>query len=585
MSPAKLFYTILLLLVLQLWRPGNTLAQSLLSKTISITAKNEPVKAVLKRMGDNNGFYFSYNSNIIRQDSLVSLNVQGKTVRQTLEQLLGERYDYTEKGKYIIIERGNQYWYVSGYVYDETTREKLRDVSIYEEQQLTAALTNDQGYFRLRLKKNQDISTINIRKSWYTDTAVRLKPNTDQEITVSIAPKNMELDAVVVTPAIEKSWLSKLFLSSKQRAQSLNLNKYFVDKPYQASLVPGLSTHGSIGSQVVNKFSFNVFGGYTAGVNGFEIGGLFNIVQKDVQYAQVGGIFNIVGGEVDGVQVGGIYNHVMDSIAGTQVGGIANYVDGDVAGGQVGGIYNHVTGKVDGMQIGGISNYVRRSVHGLQIGGISNLALEEVSGTQISGISNFTYEDMNGVQITGIVNYARKLDGLQVGLINLSDSSTGYSVGLINIVRYGYHKLCFFASEVANTNVAIKTGNKKLYSMLIAGFNFSATEEAFLFGYGIGTERAITKKLSLNPEVSAQHIHLGDWNHYNIMSKVNVNVTYNITNYLAVFAGPSYTFFVTNQTTAYEGRKFTMPRKDYPVSTLGNSVSSWIGGSIGISFF
>jgi hypothetical protein len=581
----RLFKSILIV-VLLFTAQHSVIAQNLLSKTISISAQNEAVKSVLKKIGDKNDFYFSYNSNIVKQDSLVAFAVQNKTVRQVLEMLFADKYEYTEKGKYIIIERaGSQFWYVSGYVYDETTHEKLRDVSIYEEQQLTAAMTNDQGYFRLRLKKNQDVRSLNIRKSWYEDTAIQLKPGTDQEITVSITPKNMELDAVVVTPFAEKSWLSRFFLSSKQRAQSLNLNKYFVDKPYQASLIPGVSTHGKLGSQVVNKFSFNMLGGYTAGVNGFEIGGIFNIVQKDVRYAQVGGLFNVVGGEVDGVQVGGLYNHVMDSVSGTQVGGIANYVDGDVTGGQIGGIYNHVNGKVDGGQIAGISNYVHGRVHGSQISGISNFSLGEVSGTQISGISNFTYKDMNGVQITGIVNYARKLDGIQIGLINISDTSSGYSIGLINFVRKGYHKICLYANEVTNANVATKTGNKRLYSILLAGYNFNNTNEAFCFGYGIGKEIAITKKLAINPEISAQHIHLGDWYHANIMSKVNLNLTYNFSDYFSVFAGPSYTFYYTNQTTPYSGRKFEMPAKGYPVSKLGNNVSSWVGGSIGISFF
>ena len=37
-----------------------------------------------------------------------------------------------------------------------------------------------------------------------------------------------------------------------------------------------------------------MFGGYTAGVNGLEIGGLFNLNKKDVRYVQAAGLFNIV---------------------------------------------------------------------------------------------------------------------------------------------------------------------------------------------------------------------------------------------------------------------------------------------------
>jgi hypothetical protein len=36
----------------------------------------------------------------------------------------------------------------------------------------------------------------------------------------------------------------------------------------------------------------NVIGGYTAGVDGLEMGGVFNINQKDVRYFQMAGVFN-----------------------------------------------------------------------------------------------------------------------------------------------------------------------------------------------------------------------------------------------------------------------------------------------------
>ncbi len=561
-------------------------AQGHLDKPVTITVNKAPLGNVLKKIGEKNNFYFSYNSNIIKQDSLVSLSVQGKTVRQVLEMLFADRYEYTEKGKYIIIERaGSQFWYISGYVFDETTQESLRDVSIYEEQQLTAVLTNEQGYFRLKLKKDPAINKINIRKSWYADTVIYLKPGKDQEIKVSIAPKSIEMDAVVIKPQVEKSWLAKFFLSSKQRAQSLNLNKFFVDKPYQASIVPGLSTHGQMGAQVINKFSFNLLGGYTAGVNGFEIGGVFNIVKKDVRYAEVGGVFNITGGKVNGMQVGGVYNQVMDTVTGTQIGGVANYIDGSMYGVQLAGVYNHVKGSAGGVQIGGISNYVQDSTKGVQIAGVSNLGVKGMNGTQVAGISNYTYGEMNGVQVAGIVNFARKLNGVQVGLINLADTSSGYSIGLVNFVLKGYHKLCFFSNEVTNINAAFKTGSKKFYTMLIAGHNISQVKSGFSFGYGIGKEIVLSKTLAINPEISSQHIFLGDWEHFNLLNKAELHFTVNITKYLAVFAGPSYTVYYSDQKSANEGYKFNLPAEGYNTQYLGNSLRGWVGGSAGISIF
>lgn len=64
------------------------------------------------------------------------------------------------------------------------------------------------------------------------------------------------------------------FLVSKaQKIHSLNLGNFFMALPYQMSLVPGAGTQGKLSSQVVNKVSINMIGGYTGGVRGAEIAG------------------------------------------------------------------------------------------------------------------------------------------------------------------------------------------------------------------------------------------------------------------------------------------------------------------------
>ncbi|WP_146753028.1 hypothetical protein [Sphingobacterium multivorum] len=80
----------------------------------------------------------------------------------------------------------------------------------------------------------------------------------------------------------------------------MNLGGMFLYSPYQISMTPGLSTHGFIRSQIVNKFSINIIGGSTAGVKGMELGGVFNMNQYDMQGMQMAGVFNAVGGNVRG---------------------------------------------------------------------------------------------------------------------------------------------------------------------------------------------------------------------------------------------------------------------------------------------
>ncbi|MEO5563655.1 MAG: hypothetical protein ABIR18_09480, partial [Chitinophagaceae bacterium] len=310
---------------------------------------------------------------------------------------------------------------------------------------------------------------------------------------------------------------------------------------------------------------------YTAGTNGVEIGGLFNIDKKNVSFFQTAGLFNVVGGQVKGMQVAGINNTVLDSVKGIQVGGISNVVKGRLTGFQTAGIYNHVTDSVKGLQVAGIGNFARK----------------KVSGAQIAGVANFSNKETDGVQIAGVINYSKKLRGVQIGLINISDTSEGYSIGLINIVLKGYHKLSFSTNELLEVNAAFKTGNSKLYSILQAGLNTGDNSKIYSFGYGLGSELNLNKRknLSINPELTSQYLYMGSWDYTNILNKFHLNLNYKLNKYISVFAGPSYAIFISDQKTGFLGFRSPIELPNIGTNNIGENVSGWFGWNAGISFF
>lgn len=580
----------------------NSYSQSLLNKNITIEANKKPLKEVLKTISNKGQFHFSYNSNIIREDSLVTISVKDKPVSHILDALFNGNVEYKEKDNYIILQRALGYWHVSGYVIDETTGERIPNASVYEKNQFVASLTDDRGFFKLKLKDRMQPATISISKAWYADTSLPVKPGIESEITVSILPKAFALDSVVISPhaAVEDTWLGKFFLSSRQRMQSLNLSKFFVDMPYQASVLPGIGTHGKMGGQVTNKVSFNMLGGYAAGVNGAEIGGLFNIVKGDARYTQIAGLFNITGGKVTGAQVAGLYNHVLDSLNGVQVAGLSNMLLGGASGAQISGLYGHVQYNMYGTQISGLSNFTRlhmdgaqiagltnfagKDMNGAQIAGLINTAIGDADGTQIAGLGNVTSAEIDGVQIAGLFNFAKKLNGVQIGIINIADTSSGYSIGILNIVRKGFHKLSLSANEVTRINAAYKAGNKKLYSILFGGWNANEKDEVVTWGYGIGTEITMAKWLSLNPELTSQYLYLGEWNANNL-SKLHLDLTIHLSRYISLFGGPSINVYVAETNDAADGFRTAIPYNDYRVYDAGNSVTYWVGWHAGVNFF
>ncbi|MDI3321683.1 STN and carboxypeptidase regulatory-like domain-containing protein [Pinibacter soli] len=623
----------------------NAGAQSILNKTISVEVTRQRVEDVLEIISNKGDFYFSYNSNIINRDSLVTISAPNKTIKQILDLIFKSGFEFKESGNYIIIRRTpikltlvtnqavseDNFFTVTGYIIDEQTGERVRDASIYEKQKLLIATSDDKGYFKLKIKNKYKSIALTVSKENYQDTTVNIQPNYNQQIRIAIVPIDISSRSIIITPQslyapdsiyvavqqpdssiwlytykkldsslVETTRLGRLLLSSRLKIQSVNLNKFFTVRPVQVSVLPKVSTNGKLNSQVVNNFSVNILGGYSGGVNGFEMGGLFNIDKKDVKYFQIGGLFNSVGQSVTGVQIGGINNTVMDSVVGMQVGGITNYVKNSFHGVQLGGIYNHIGKSATGLQVGGIANYLRNDLQGMQLGGIYNHVNSGTQGAQIAGITNYSNRYMNGfqlagianvtnnlqgVQIAGIVNYAKKMKGLQIGLINIADTSEGVSLGLINIILKGYHKLALYNNEVTDVNIAFKSGTKYLYSILTAGAKLDKNQKAYSAGYGLGTDISFTPRFGINPELTGSLIYLGDFDNANILSRFNLNVHYNITKHFSIFGGPAYSLYYSKQITKNPGYATVIPSEGYSVRSFDNHLTGWIGWNVGIALF
>lgn len=587
-------------------------AQNILDKRISLDVTNQKLADVLKLISSKANFYFSYNSNIIMRDSLVTLSASNRTIRQLLEQLLSARYEYREVNNYIILRRlpttattitrhapsVDKIYTITGFVTNSETGEKISNASVYEKDRLIATLTNDSGYFIIKLKSRYSTASLTISRELFDDTTITLQPKFNQQLNVAMSPVVYNEQVVTITPldydkpdsvsialppdtmrklpivmrprVVEKTAVGKFLLSTRQKIQTINIGKFFADRPFQFSVTPGLSTHGKFSGQVINNVSINMLGGYTGGTNGLELGGLFNIDKRNVQYLQAAGLFNITGGSMKGAQLAGIHNTGLESVTGLQASGVTSYSKGKLTGVQMSGIHNHVTDSVAGVQMAGITNY----------------AQDKVTGVQIAGIGNFANRTMSGVQVAGIINYAKRVKGVQIGLINIADSSEGYSIGLINFVLKGYHKIAYSTNEVMRFNIALKSGNTKLYSILLLSANADDSARTASIGYGLGHQFNLGKHFTLNPELTTQIIYLGDEFANNLLTRFNLNFNWVITKYLALFIGPSFNIYYTDQASRVAPYKFKFPSRYYPQFDLwGENTKGWIGLNAGVSIF
>ncbi len=377
--------------------------------------------------------------------------------------------------------------------------------------------------------------------------------------------------------AISQTDLSK---SEKQEIRNTEL---------QISIVPFLGTNGKNSGVTTNDYSFNLFGGYSAGTNKLEMASLFNINRFDAKHVQLAGLFNQVGGKVEGAQFAGIANSNLDSVQGVQGAGIINFTTGAVQGVQLAGITNFSSKSVHGFQGAGIVNFAGQNLTGFQGAGIANFAGGDVSGTQAAGIVNFTPKDVNGAQIAGILNFARNVRGTQIGLFNYADSISGAPIGLISIVKNGYHTIEIGTNEILPVNISFRTGTRSFYNMVFVGIRPEISNHTvWAFGYGVGTSPRLGKKTFLNLEVSSEQLNNGNVEALNLINRFYVGADFQVARKIALFAGPSINFRVYDDSYNQHPELFTFngPKVFSEHSYSHDDLASqfWWGFRAGIRF-
>jgi hypothetical protein len=524
-------------------------AQGYLTKEVSIKEINQQsIASVLNKVSNKQDFYFAYNNRIIHADSLVTVSGFHGTVFNLLEQLLGKNYEFKEVPGYIVLtytpnklsitaEISNDQGtltLVKGYVYNMANNKAIPQVSVYEKNLLVSTLTNDKGYFELKLKNNNTSIQLTASKESYHDTSLFMLADivvNDKQLNkkYSYYPDNGS------GKGVEHNRFARLFISSRQLVQDLNLGNYFASAPYQISFTPGLSTHGMYNSQVIDRFSLNVLGGYTAGINGVEIAGVFNINRKSMYFLQVAGVFNFVGDSTRGIQMAGVYNNVLNNARGIQLAGVVNQSRNFSSGIQMAGLANFdQTAK--GLQVAGLINKYNTD-KGIVLAGVANIGRDS-SGTQISGLIN-TCGNVNGLQFTSLINTAKKVKGTQIGFINVADSSD-YPVGIINIIKNGGKSIAVSTDENWYTHIDFLSGGRVLYSLVGVGYKPGAAKDKYLLDVGLGVHIVNNNSFYLNGEyVNSSSLNADIKTNVHYTNSLKILPGYKINKHLALFAGPS----------------------------------------------
>lgn len=574
----------------------------ILERKIYITANNEKITSVLNRIGQAGGFSFSYNSAIISAEQTVSLAITEKSVREVLNEIFQGTMNYKEKSNYLIITKApipiakNNIVVIimNGYVEDSKTGEKIAQASVYDKSSVASTITDEYGYFKLKLEKKTDSIALSVSKKNYRDTLVSITAPDNQYLKISITPVQDSVIIAAQTEAIDSMDVDENTLNlpyeDEPNVQNIHDTLY---QMVQVSLLPFVGSNERLSGNVINDYSINFFGGYSMGTRQIELGFLVNIDRADVSWLQVAGFGNLVGRNVYGIQAAGFANVNGGETKALQLAGFANTNLGESIGVQVAGFTNTDLKGMNGVQVAGLSNITLGDAKGVQVSGLGNVQVGDYRGSQIAGLTNIATKKISGSQISAFFNHAKQVRGTQIGLINYADTLGGIPVGLLSIVKTGYHKIELSADEVFYTNLAFRSGVRKFYTMLHAGFKPDKSLNAgdssvWTFGYGLGTARKISKKIFLNIDASAQHVNKGNFtNALSLLNKIHVGVDFQLAKGFSLYTGATLNGYLTNNDYKEYPTLFTdfKPNVFYD-ETVGtnNNLKMWVGGKVALRF-
>lgn len=630
---------------------------------LELDIDNQPVRVLLNQIETQTQLRFSYNTSLIDRDSLVSYKSNNKSPEAVIFELFSKRIKAKVIGRHIVLlenkkvkkdkKSESQFVHFSGSLINARNNKPVINASIYDISTRETVLSDSLGQFKISVLSNSALKNYSIAKLAYHDTIVSIDIRTETNVELKLMPISDRVDKLVPKsnnhiPIDQKSEFLMGIVSKEVLITSENLDYIYEKRLAQVSFLPVLGTNLTASGIIENKISLNILGGYNGGVKGLEIGGLFNVIDKNVLGFQVGGLSNLVAGkttgmqvagivnktkkqveglqlagivnwssdsligmqiagisnllgdkmtgfqiggisnnnsgETEGVQIAGIVNVCKGSVRGLQMGGIANQVKGELRGFQVGGIANQVKGEFKGVQIGGIANQLKSELTGVQISGISNHNLGKTVGLQIAGIYNSVESEMNGLQLA-YVNSAKVNNGIQLGFINVSDTSNGVSIGLFNYVKNGYRAIELTGNEVTYANLTFKSGARHFYNIYTAGTTLSDLPIRSV-GLGFGSNFTVYKKLSTSLDLSTNYINKTNQvvEDINFITKLVVSFDYKITEHLALVLGASYNIQVSNFET--DGADYY--QLDLPTlyeQTSEQSYSKmWIGGEFGLRY-
>ncbi|MBS3807770.1 MAG: carboxypeptidase-like regulatory domain-containing protein [Bacteroidales bacterium] len=201
----------LLLLSLFVISPGSQAQENILEKKLHITIQDEPLYKALIRINQTTGYKFSYNSDILNEDQMVSLKVEGVSIRSCLDSLLSDStLNYQVVDQHIVIHRKDQpplarsspsqpptYISLNGKVMDRMTGNPLSYANIGVYNKSIGTISNEDGEFILKLHRRHLNDTLVVSYMGYKNRLIPIDQYPDSSV-IKLEEKLYTIQEVIV---------------------------------------------------------------------------------------------------------------------------------------------------------------------------------------------------------------------------------------------------------------------------------------------------------------------------------------------------------------------------------------------------
>jgi len=399
-------------------------------------------------------------------------------------------------------------------------------------------------------------------------------------------------------------------IESQFRDSTLSYTKWRV------TFLNSLGTNGNTSQEYTAQYSINIIGGIHGGLDGRELGLLYNVETNYVHGFQIAGLGNVSLGEMSGLNIAGITNYAQGPMTGLQLSGLANISETSTEGLQLTAGLNVSAGVLSGMHIAGIANKSNDDIDGLTIAGIANVSAEDQSGLIMSSFANVSGDFMEGLILTGGVNAAKKIEGLSlsgvatlsndftglsisplniqktitglhVGFVNVAEEMDGASIGLVSWYGNGRKNVDIRYSDGGFLDMGFTTGTHRVYNQISVGF-VPQESNVFKLGGSIGLvfdmrdrfSRISKDNWTVTHEFSLYQYMEDEWHRQNTKQfTYRYLISSMPNNQFSIYAGPSLNILKegsVDNLTWYSMWSPSIKNTDYQV---------WVGFNLGIRLF